>query len=398
MGHFNHLETLPPDPILELMWAFKRDTRPKKIDLSVGIYYNDRLELEILKSVSKAQEVLLQLETDKAYLPIDGHPGFISETKRLLFGDTLSERLGKAVYGAQTVGGTGALRVGGEFLAKTIGNTIYVSDPTWANHMTMFPRTNLRVETYPYYDFKRHALAFDQMLGYLKKLPEKSIVLLHGCCHNPTGRDLTGGQWKELSEMMLKHKLIPFFDMAYQGFGEGLEEDAFGIRFFAEQGHEMLVAFSYAKIFGLYAERVGALMVVTRNEYEAQTVGTHIKSLIRSNYSNPPKHGAAIVAYVLGHDALHSLWKAELEGMRRRIQNMRQMFVSALMSRSPSKDYRFLDLTKGMFCFTGLQQHEVERLVEEYGIYMLKTGRINITGLNEDNIHEVVEAISKVSL
>lgn len=397
MGHFGHIETLPPDPILELMWAFKRDARQKKVDLSVGIYYNDKLQLEILKCVKQTEEALLQLETDKAYLPIDGHPGFINETKKLLFGETLFNKLGKNIYGTQTVGGTGALRMGGEFLAKTLNTTIHVSDPTWANHVTMFPRAGLKVETYPYYDFKSHEIVFDKMIKHLKMLPPKSIVLLHGCCHNPTGCDPTEEQWKEISSVMQKKKLIPFFDMAYQGFGDGLEEDAFGVRYFAEQGHEMLVAFSYAKIFGLYAERVGALFFVAGSEHEAQAAGTNIKSLIRSNYSNPPKHGAAVVYYVLTHGPLKELWMAELAVMRRRIQNMRLMFCDALCEKDAGKDYRYMNDKKGMFCFTGLEKYQVNRLMEEYGIYMMQTGRINITGLNEQNIADVVDAITKVS-
>lgn len=397
MGHFSHIETLPSDPILELMWAFKRDTRHKKIDLSVGIYYNDQLQLEILKCVKKAEEALLELETDKAYLPIDGHPGFINETKKLLFGENLFNNMGKRVYGAQTVGGTGALRMGGEFLAKTLNTTLYVSDPTWANHVTMFPRAGLKVSTYPYYDFKKHEIAFDKMIEHLKTLPSNSIVLLHGCCHNPTGCDPTKEQWKEISSVMLEKKLIPFFDMAYQGFGDGLEEDAFAVRYFAEQGHEMLVAFSYAKNFGLYAERVGALFFVSENEQQALAASTNIKSLIRSNYSNPPKHGAAIVFYVLNHPALKELWIKELAVMRGRIQRMRLKFCDALCDKNTSKDYRYLNNMKGMFCFTGLERNQVNQLMEVHGLYMLQTGRINITGLNEDNLTDVVEAITKVA-
>jgi aspartate/tyrosine/aromatic aminotransferase len=398
MGHFNHLETLAPDPILELMWAFKRDTRPTKIDLSVGLYYNDRLQLEILKSVHAAEEALFRLESDKAYLPIDGHPAFIQETKKLLFGETMCNKIGKSIYGAQTVGGTGALRVGGEFLANTVGSEIYVSDPTWANHLTLLPKANLTVKTYPYYHLKTHGLDFDRMIECLKGLPENTIVLLHGCCHNPTGCDPSQEQWKEISAVMLKYKLIPFFDMAYQGFGDGLEEDAYAVRLFAGQGHEMLVAFSYAKIFGLYAERVGALFIVTQNEQSAQTAGTHIRSLIRSNYSNPPKHGAMIVSYVLNHPSLKDLWKSELDQIRRRIHKMRSMLYQAMSEKRAGEDYRYIDRVKGLFCFTGLQKHQVDRLIEEYGIYMIKTGRINMTGLNEDNLSAVVEAIAKVSV
>lgn len=398
MGYFTHLETLPPDPILELMWAFKKDPRQKKIDLSVGIYYGEHPQLEVLKCVKKAEEALLQLEADKAYLPIDGHAGFINDIKKLLFGEKLCGKIGKNIYGAQTVGGTGALRVGGEFLAKTLNTTLYVSDPTWANHITMFPRANLKVGTYPYYDFEKNKIDFDKMMEHLNTLPQNSIILLHGCCHNPTGCDPTEEQWKALSSLMLRKKLVPFFDMAYQGFGDGLDEDAFAVRYFAEQGHEMLVAFSCAKIFGLYAERVGALFFVGENEHLAQAASTNIKSLIRSNYSNPPKHGAAVVSYIFNHPGLKELWISELNAMRHRIQKMRSMFSSALSQNIKSRDCRYIDSTKGMFCFTGLQRHQVERLIEEFGLYMVKTGRINLTGLNESNLSDVIEAIVQVSV
>ncbi|MEI8300252.1 MAG: amino acid aminotransferase [Chlamydiota bacterium] len=397
MGYFSHMETLPHDSIFELMWAFKRDPRPKKIDLSVGIYYNQQLGLDILKSVKKAEEAFVELEVEKAYLPIDGNSSFIEGTKKLLFGEVLTTRLGGAIYGAQTVGGTASLRVGGEFLAKAVSSVIHLSDPTWANHPAIFARAGLKTAIYPYYSMQTNRLVFDDMMQYLKTLPPKSVVLLHGCCHNPTGCDPTQQQWKEISSLMLKKQLIPFFDVAYQGFGDGLEEDAFAVRYFAEQGHEMLISFSYSKIFGLYAERVGALFLVAASEKEAVIGSTHIRALIRANYSNPPKHGAVIVSYVLNDEKLKALWLSELEKMRRRIIDMRSLLYDILSEKTKRKDYTYLSDAKGMFCFTGLEKSQVERLIDEYGIYMLKTGRINVTGLNEDNIHYVGDAIIKVS-
>jgi len=396
MGYFSHMETLPPDSVFELMWAFKKDPRPNKVDLSVGIYYNERLELEILQTVKKAEEALLQLEGEKAYLPIDGNACFIEETKKLLFGETLTLQLGGRLYGAQTVGGTAALRVGAEFLGKVFSGTIHVSDPTWANHPAIFAKAGFVAAPYPYYCKETHRVQVDKMLAYLEKLPPKSIVLLHGCCHNPTGCDLTQEQWKKVSSLMLKHKLIPFFDMAYQGFGEGLEEDAFAVRYFAEQGHEMFVSFSYAKIFGLYAERVGALLFLASDTKEAEIAATHIRALIRANYSNPPKHGAAVVAYVLSNPILQKLWRVELDNMRRRIMDMKELVYDILKEKVSSKNFNYLCDTKGMFCFTGLNTMQVERLIEEFGIYLLKTGRINVTGLNENNCSYVGEAIAKV--
>lgn len=396
MGYFDHIEKLPADPILELMWDFRRDTREGKVDLSVGIFYDDNLKSEIFPSVKKAENILFEKEKAKTYLPIDGDAAFVEETKKIVFGESLLSKYSSLIYGAQSVGGTGALRVAADFLSKSIGSSIYVSDPTWDNHFKVFHAASLCVEIYPYYDFKGHKVDFSKMLEFIKQIPQKSIVLLHACCHNPTGADLTKEQWMELSSVMLKHKLIPFFDMAYQGFGDGLEEDAFSVRYFLEQGHQMLIAFSYSKIAGLYAERVGAVFFVGSSLKEVEAAASQIKVIIRSNYSNPPKHGAAILSTLFTDPLLKKEWEKELNKMRERIQKMREEFASDLIKRCDKKDYSYLLSKKGMFCFTDLTKDQVQKLRDEYAIYMTKTGRINLSGLIKQNMRFTIDSILSV--
>lgn len=396
MGYFEHVDLLPPDPILELMWEFKRDSRPNKIDLSVGIYYDEELKNKILPSIKEAQRDLDLEEVSKIYLPIDGEISFRTLTQKLILGNDLYEETKSLAYTAQCVGGTGALRVGADFLFKTFGKTIYVPNPTWENHHKIFHAAGLEVKTYPYYDSKSHDVDFDKMKDFLSQIPEGSIILLHACCHNPTGADLTHKQWKELSHLIMQKKHFPFFDMAYLGFGEGIEEDAFGVRYFAKEHHQMLVAFSYAKIAGLYAERVGALTLLCQTEKEKEKAESWIKVLIRSNYSNPPKHGAATVAKVLADPVLKQKWLNELEQMKNRIANMRESFGKALIRECPSYDYTYILNKKGMFCFSGLDGIKVLKMKEELGIYMTRTGRVNLTGLCEKNLAKVVEAIKEM--
>ena len=395
MGYFEHVERLPADPILELMWEFKRDPRKEKIDLSVGIYYDHQLKNLILPSVKEAEQRLYQEEQSKSYLPIDGDPVFNLETQRLILGAQLMSQLDQRCYTTQTVGGTGALRVGADFLFKTFGKKIFVPQPTWENHHKIFHAAGLEVKGYPYYNMHSHDLDFDKMKEFLMQIEDRSIILLHACCHNPTGSDLTHLQWKELSEVVKTKGHFPFFDMAYLGFGDGVEEDSFGVRYFAGQGHQMLVAFSYAKICGLYAERVGALTLVCENEKERGSCESLIKVLIRSNYSNPPKHGAKIVSVLLSNQKLREMWQNELSEMRERIQMMRDKFAKALIKECRSRDYTYLLNKKGMFCFSGLNGDQVHDLKEKQGIYMTKTGRVNLTGLNQLNLPIVVDAIKK---
>ena len=394
MGYFQHTEKLPPDPILELMWEFKKDPRQGKIDLSVGIYYDEHLRSHVLPSVKQAEHIVFDKEQSKTYLPIDGDAHFVEQTKKLIFGDQIVNSKKGLMYAAQAVGGTGALRVGAEFLARSLKSKIYLPAPTWENHLKVFSQAGLSCDTYPYYDFNEHSVDFARCVDFLETLSERSIILLHACCHNPTGSDFTNQQWQQLSDIFLRKKLIPFFDMAYQGFGDGLEEDAYAVRLFAQNHHEMFLAFSYSKICGLYAERVGALCFLGNSIDEVEAVASQIKVLMRSNYSNPPKHGAVIVAELLSNDKLQHLWRQELKHMQQRIVSMREALAKALITKSTKQDFSYLASKKGMFCFSSLKPQQVQLLRETQGIYMARTGRINLTGLSKNNVDLVAQAIT----
>lgn len=397
MSDFKHLQPLPPDPILSLTWAFKKETNPNKVDLSVGIYHNKNLDKEVLRCVKKAEEALVSLELDKSYLPVEGDPSYIQKTLEILLGDTLTKEHGSRVFGTQSPGGTGALRIGGEFLYYSGFEHIVFPSPTWANHPTIFNRARLKEDFYPYYDTKTNELEFDQMIDALEKLNEKTIVLLHACCHNPTGCDLSKEQWMKILEVCKKKKLFPFFDCAYQGLGDNLIDDAYGVRLFAESGMEMIVSYSFSKTLGLYGERTGAVFFFFENEKIAKDAGTNAKLIIRGNYSNPPMHGSSIASYVFNHPDLFLMWKSELSSMQRRITEMRELFVTKLLDKAKVVDYRHIQNRKGMFSYTGLSKMQVMLLKEEYGIYMPATGRVNVTGLNEDNVDYVVDAILSVT-
>ena len=301
-----------------------------------------------------------------------------------------------SVFGAQTIGGTGALRVGGEFLAQQISKTIYLSNPTWPNHKPIFSRAGLKIESYPYYDQSHHRLNFAEMQRSIQEMPADSIVLLQASCHNPTGMDLSMDQWKELSKLIKKQKIMPFFDFAYQGFAQDIDEDAKAIRYFAKEGHEMLVATSYAKNFGIYGERAGFLAIVSKNKETAGKVGSQIKQIVRGNYSTPPLHAARIVATILKDPDLKKEWQDELDNMRLRVNEMRKALVEELLLRSKDKDFSFLKQQRGLFSFCGLDNSQVHQLREEKGIYMPSNGRINVAGLNWHNIEYVVNAIVSV--
>lgn len=397
MVFFEHIEKAPSDPILGLQIAFNTDPRKDKINLSVGVYKTPDLKTPVLNSVKKAEAYLLENEKNKEYLPIDGDKHYVEKVGALVFGPHLWAKISHRTHGSQSVGGTGALRVGGEFLKQEVSEKIYISDPTWPNHKGVFTKCRMIVRTYPYYDKKNQNFNFDYCYAFLKALSPSSIVVLHACCHNPTGCDPTHEQWKQLSDLFLANKLIPFFDCSYQGFGIGLEEDAFAMRLFAKEGHEMLVAVSFAKNFSLYSERAGALFVVTGSDKTELNVASNVKVIIRTLYSNPSIHGAHIVDQILSTPHLREEWEAELGGMRERIGKMRKALTSALMARSKGKDFRFLDRSVGLFSFCGLEKTQVEKLISEYGIYMTSDGRINVAGLNDDNLNKVADAIIAVT-
>ncbi len=391
MDFFETLEHLPPDPIFGLNLSFKKDVRKAKVNLGAGVYKTAELRPYILSVVKRAESMVLEQESSKDYLPIDGLHSYIEGSQRLLFGD-VEER----VYGAQTAGGTAALHIGGALIKQCGLSQIYLPNPTWANHTRIFSEAGLVVASYPYYDKVAHGMDEQRFFDALEKLPKNSALLLHACCHNPTGVDPTFEQWKEIANLMRKREILPFFDCAYQGFGEGLEEDAAPLRHFVESGMQLLVAVSHSKNFGLYAERTGALYVVGKDLKEAKRVATQVKPLIRGRYSNPPCHGARIVSTILETPHLHADWVIELTAMRERIAEMRKGLIERLAQTSDRFD--FLEAQQGMFTYTDLNARQVARLMEEYGIYLPSDGRINIAGLNHNNMDYVADALTAVSL
>ncbi len=397
MSFFDRIVMEPPDPILGLTSRFCEDSRSTKVNLGVGAYKTSELKPMVLSCVKKAEEELFNSCGNKEYLPISGNEKYLSLLEEVVFGSSSTAITEERICAAQMLGGTGALRVGADFLKEEVGDTIFLSDPSWANHKPLFLRAGLKVKQYNYYDYKTHSFCFEKMCESIKEMPRGSIILLQACCHNPTGIDPTFEQWKEISSVIKTQGVVPFFDMAYQGFGDGLEEDAAAIRCFVEDGHECLIAYSASKNFGLYGERVGALFVVNRDKLIAETALSKIKVLIRTNFSNPPLHGASIVRTVLSSTALTKKWHIELQEMRERVVEMRKALAAGLMAKSEKKDFSFMKQQKGMFSFSGLDRDEVDCLMTEFGIYMLRSGRINVAGLSQNNIDYVVDAILSVT-
>jgi len=372
---FESISAAPADPILGLADLFRADDRPHKINLGIGVYKDETGKTPVLTSVKKAEQYLLENETTKNYLSIDGLPDFARCTQALLFGnDSPLIAAGRACT-AQTPGGTGALRVAADFLAtQTSVKRVWVSNPSWPNH----------------------TLDFDGMLAALQQAQAGDVVLFHGCCHNPTGIDPTREQWQQLATLSQEKGWLPLFDFAYQGFARGLDEDAEGLRIFAAAHQELLVASSYSKNFGLYNERVGALTLVAASSDAAKTAFSQVKYSIRANYSNPPSHGAAVVATILSNEALRTIWVQELTDMRQRIQRMRQLFVNTLAEKGARQDFSFIIKQNGMFSFSGLTKDQVVRLRDEFGVYAVNSGRVNVAGMTPDNMSALCEAIVAV--
>ncbi|MEM7174676.1 MAG: aromatic amino acid transaminase [Chlamydiota bacterium] len=393
MSLFDHVKTFPPDPLFGIGALYRSDARPDKVDLTIGVYRNDALKVAVMKAVKQAERLLVEKETTKSYLPQVGKANFIEESKTLLFGDRFVADHGERIFGAQSVGGTGALRVGAEFLAREISKRVFLSNLTWANHHGVFSCCNIEKGKYPYYDKEKGAFLCDQFLDFLGTLPEKSVVVLHTCCHNPTGCDPTREEWKAIEKTIAKQKLIPFFDTAYLGFAKSLEEDSWAVRYFAEQGHELFVALSFSKSFSLYAERIGAFFILAQGKEESARVGSVVKRLIRINYSNPPLHGAAVVSAILQDKTLRKMWEEELVEMRQRVELMRTSFLDEVAAQLGSDAFEYLRKRVGMFALLPLTEGQVEHLMNKRGIYMTKNGRINLTGLNATNLNRVTQAI-----
>ncbi|MFZ5889904.1 MAG: aromatic amino acid transaminase [Myxococcota bacterium] len=394
---FSEIQLAPPDPILGLTEAFQADKNPQKVNLGVGVYQDGTGKVPVLKVVREAEKRWYDKEDSKSYLPIDGVPLYNSEVKRLLFGsDSTIVKEGRVVT-AQALGGTGALKLGADFLKRFVpGAGLWISSPSWENHRAVFEAAGFAVNEYPYYDAQKQGVDFEGMLAGLAKLPPKSIVLLHACCHNPTGVDLDAAQWSQVASLLKEKGLIPYVDFAYQGFGAGINEDALAIRAFAEAGAPFLVASSFSKSFSLYRERVGAITFVTESADEAKRLTSQLKRVIRTNYSNPSSHGAQVVGLVLSDPELRAQWETELTEMRERIQRMRGLFVERLAQKGVKRDFSFIKRQNGMFSYSGIGLEQVRKLRSEFGLYIVDSGRICLAALNEKNVDYVTDCIAKV--
>lgn len=394
---FSAIPMAPRDPILGITEAFHADTNPNKINLGVGVYYDDNGKVPLLKCVQEAEKQITALGSPHTYLPIDGLPLYDNAVQKLVFGETsdvVSQKRGATV---QAIGGTGALKIGADFLRRfSPGSQVWISDPSWENHRALFEYAGFKVNTYPYYDPATRGVDFSGMSDTLKALPAGSIIVLHACCHNPTGADLSDAQWDEIIDIVKTRKLIPFLDMAYQGFSEGIESDGWIVRRFSSQYTPVLVSNSFSKSFSLYGERVGAFSIVAGNADEAARTLSQLKRIIRTNYSNPPIYGAKIVATVLANPELRQMWENELTSMRVRIHEMRHKLADELTARKYGQDFSFITRQNGMFSYSGLTPEQVERLKNEFSVYIVSTGRVCVAALNSHNLDYVVNAISSV--
>ncbi|ACY86018.1 aromatic amino acid transaminase [Edwardsiella piscicida] len=395
---FEHVDDYAGDPILSLMESYQRDARAHKVNLSIGLYYDQRGEVPMLASVATALARLnAAAPAAPLYLPMEGMADYRSAVQSLLLGDDHPALRARRVATIQTLGGSGALKVGADFLRRYFPRAeVWVSDPTWENHIAIFEGAGFRVHRYPYFDPQTLGVCFDAMLATLEQLPSHSIVLLHPCCHNPTGSDLTPAQWDSLVSLLRRRALIPFLDIAYQGFGGGMEQDAYAIRTMAAAGLPCLVSNSFSKIFSLYGERVGGLSVMCSDEAEAGRVLGQLKATVRRNYSSPPLHGAALVAAVLNDAALQRQWREEVEAMRLRIIAMRERLASHLNLALPSRRFDYLCQQRGMFSYTGLSAQQVGDLRRRDGVYLVGSGRMCMAGLNEGNLDRVAAALVRV--
>ena len=390
------VELAPRDPILGITDAYNADTNPRKVNLGVGVYVDDNGKVPLLECVKQAERQITERQSPRSYLPIDGLPAYDREVQRLLFGDGDIVGDGCAIT-IQALGGTGGLKIGADFLRRFSPHAeVWISDPSWENHRALFESAGFTVKTYPYYDAATHGLIFHGMLVGLADIPAGDIVVLHACCHNPTGVDPCPEQWSKVIDAVTSRMLIPFLDIAYQGFAEGIDADGAVVRRFAAAGGPLFVSSSFSKSFSLYGERVGALSVVASEKLEAARVLSQMKRVVRTNYSNPPMHGGEIVARVLSTPDLRALWERELAGMRERIRVVRKQFVEQLMQKAPVADFSFVAQQRGMFSYSGLNKEMVSRLRDESSIYAVDSGRICVAALNSHNLDYVTDAIAHV--
>ncbi|GAA6170656.1 aspartate/tyrosine/aromatic aminotransferase [Colwellia sp. KU-HH00111] len=393
---FSQLTQLPPDPILGLSVKFKADANPNKIDLGAGIYKDENGHTPVLSCVKAAEKFRLDNESSKAYLGSAGSALFNEKMTALILGDHKVIRDNR-IRTISTPGGTGALRTAGEFIKTcTPGATIWVSNPTWANHQGVFKAAGLAIETYPYYDYENNCLDFSGMLEALKQVPKGDAVLIHACCHNPSGMDLSKEQWQQIVDVAKQVGFLPVIDMAYQGFGQDLDSDAYGLRLMADSVEQMIICSSCSKNFGLYRERIGACSIIGKDSISADIINSVLLSVVRVNYSMPPAHGAAIVETILSSAELTTQWHGELKEMRDRINGMRQLLVEQLVANGVTRDFSFITEQNGMFSFLGIDQAQVQRLQDEFSIYIVGSSRISLAGISPDNVNYLTQSIAKV--
>ena len=391
------VEMAPKDPILGVTEAYVADQNPKQVNLGVGVYTDDNGKVPLLECVRRAEDLRVKSGTPKSYLPIDGMAAYDKAVQALVFSpESLNLKNGRIVT-VQALGGTGGLKIGADFLKQVSPQaTVWISEPSWENHRALFEGAGFTVKEYPYYDPKTHGLNFEGMLAALKKLPAGAIAVLHSCCHNPTGVDLTQAQWRQVLEAVQSRGIVPFLDLAYQGFADGTDADAYAPRLFAEATQPVFLSSSFSKSFSLYGERAGAFSVVTGSSEESARVLSNLKRIVRTNYSNPPTHGSDIVARILNDAELRKLWETELGAMRDRIKAMRKALVDGIQQRVPGADFSFVLRQRGMFSYSGLTREQVLRLRGEYSIYTIETGRICVAALTTKNIDYVADAIARV--
>ena len=394
---FTHLEPYADDPILSLNEAFHADPRPHKVNLSIGIYFDDEGRIPVLDSVHQAEAQMLAKAGPKPYLPIEGSSAMRAAVQGLLFGAAHEAVTSGRIATLQTIGSSGGLKVGADFIQRWLPRSaIWVSDPSWDNHRAMFEGAGLVVNQYPYYDSQTGGLQFDAMLATLRTLPAQSIVLLHACCHNPTGVDLTPAQWQQLLPVLRERELLPYLDIAYQGYGDGIEDDAFAIRLLAAAGLTFFVANSFSKSMSVYGERAGALSVVCSDKAEAELVLGQMKATVRRNYSSPAIHAAGIISRVLTDPVLRASWEADVAAMRQRILAMRQRLHGVLSAKRPGRDFGYFLSQRGMFSYTGMSPAQVGRVKDEFGVYLVRSGRMCVAGLNTKNVEPVAAAMAAV--
>nr|WP_295708817.1 amino acid aminotransferase [uncultured Halomonas sp.] len=394
---FEHIERVPGDAILGLIEAFKKDTNPQKVDLGVGVYRDTQGNTPVMRAVKEAEARLLKNETTKTYIGSHGAPSYGEVVLPMVFGTESPVLKANRASATQSPGGTGALRLAADFIATQLpGKDIWVSDPTWPNHHGIFTAAGIELHKYPYVD-PDNRLDFDGMRAALKNIPEGDVVVLHACCHNPTGFDLSHEQWQEVLDIVRERKLLPLIDFAYQGFGEGLDEDAYGVRLLAENLDEAIITSSCSKNFGIYCERTGCLIMVAKDSEQMDNIRSQVAIVARENYSNPPAHGGAIVSEILHDEELTALWREELTEMRDRINTLRRDFVAALKPYGLDEKYACVAEQRGMFSYTGLTPEQVDRLRDEFGIYMVRSGRANVAGFSQENLPYLAKAIAAVN-